>query len=151
MGRVECGRLKTVRGENQKQTIIFFEEGCLAREVTNNNPLLFCVIQQRLSLSDARGHSVTLLEKISINMVEVETENKKHVAGLWAARSRQRVVGVLEPETEEENQLGLTTPVVPELAEAEALTTENLEKYVETNSRWVAVGNRCSLSQCRCI
>ena len=71
-------------------------------------------------------------------MVEVETEKRKHATGLWAARSRQRCVGVHEPEMEEDNQVGPTTPVVPELAEAEALTTENLEKYVETNSRWVS-------------
>lgn len=62
---------------------------------------------------------------------------KKHAAGLWAARSRQRCVGVHQPQTEVD-QLGPSTPIVPERAEAEGLSTEALEKHLSTNSRWVS-------------
>lgn len=61
---------------------------------------------------------------------------KKHAVGLWAARSRQRCVGVHQPQAEVD-QLGPITPVVPERAEAEGLSTEALEKHISTNSRWV--------------
>lgn len=61
---------------------------------------------------------------------------KKHAVGLWAARSRQRCVGVHQPQAEVD-QLGPSTPVVPERAEAEGLSTEALENHISTNSRWV--------------
>lgn len=75
---------------------------------------------------------------------------------LWAARSRQRCVGVQETENEDDQQqqqqqLGpgmgmgmgpgmgpapVATPVVPERAQAEALSTVRLEKLIGTNSRY---------------
>lgn len=75
---------------------------------------------------------------------------------LWAARSRQRCVGVQETENEDDQQqqqqqLGpgmgmvpgpgmgpapVATPVVPERAQAQALSTDRLEKLIETNSRY---------------
>lgn len=58
--------------------------------------------------------------------------------GGWAARSRQRCVGVHEPDPEE-NVVG-TTPVVPERAQAEGITAENLEKYLDVNSRCERLG-----------
>lgn len=65
---------------------------------------------------------------------------------LWAARSRQRCVGVLETENEDDHQqqhqLGPAVPVntvVPERAQAEALTADRLEKFIETNSRYSCV------------
>lgn len=61
---------------------------------------------------------------------------KKHAVGLWAARSRQRCVGVHQPQAEVD-QLGPSTPIVPERAEAEGLSTEALEKHISTNSRCV--------------
>lgn len=53
--------------------------------------------------------------------------------GGWAARSRQRCVGVHQPDPEE--NLVNTTPVVPEKAQAEVLSSEKLEKYLDANSR----------------
>lgn len=61
---------------------------------------------------------------------------KKPTVGLWAARSRQRCVGVHQPEAEVD-QLGPSTPVVPERAEAEGLGSEHLDKYLATSSRCV--------------
>lgn len=54
--------------------------------------------------------------------------------GGWAARSRQRCVGVHEPDPEE-NVVG-TAPVVPERSQAETITAESLEKFLDTNSRY---------------
>ena len=77
---------------------------------------------------------------------------------LWAARSRQRCVGVQETENEDDQQqqqqLGpgmgvgmgpgpgmgpapVATPVVPERAQAEALSTDRLENLIKTNSRYL--------------
>lgn len=61
---------------------------------------------------------------------------KKPTVGLWAARSRQRCVGVHQPEAEVD-QLGPSTPVVPERAEAEGLGSEHLDKHLATSSRCV--------------
>lgn len=69
-------------------------------------------------------------------MCDVATE-KKPTVGLWAARSRQRCVGVHQPEAEVD-QLGPTTPVVPERAQAEVLSTENLGKHLDANARFDA-------------
>lgn len=89
---------------------------------------------------------------------------------LWAARSRQRCVGVQETETEDDQQqqqqqlgpgmgmgvgpgLGgpgappVATPVVPERAQAEALSPEKLEKLIETNSRYFLRG--VFVAECR--
>lgn len=68
-------------------------------------------------------------------MCDVLPEKK---VSLWAARSRQRCVGVLETETEVDQHQGPApthTPVVPERAQAEALGADKLEKIVETNAR----------------
>lgn len=86
---------------------------------------------------------------------------------LWAARSRQRCVGVLETENEDDqqHQTGqgpgpgpgpghgpgpVMTPVVPERAQAEALTTDRLEKCIETNSRCVLFVTVTAVC-CRCV
>lgn len=71
---------------------------------------------------------------------------------LWAARSRQRCVGVQETENEDDQQqqqLGpgmgmgggpgaapVATPVVPERAQAEALSADRLDKLIQNNSRY---------------
>lgn len=68
-------------------------------------------------------------------MCDVLPEKK---VSLWAARSRQRCVGVLETETAVDQHQGLVpthTLVVPERAQAEALDADKLEKIFETNSR----------------
>lgn len=68
-------------------------------------------------------------------MAEVSTEKRKAVKGLWAARSRQRCVGVQQMEAEVDQPVP-STPVVPERAQAETLTTEELEKHLDINARW---------------
>lgn len=66
-------------------------------------------------------------------MCDVLPEKK---VSLWAARSRERCVGQFQTETEVDQHLGPVTPVVPERAQAEGLSTERLEKYIKTNSRY---------------
>ncbi len=86
----------------------------------------------------------------STTMAKDAAPEKK--VSLWAARSRQRCVGVIsndndddQPQQPQQQQLGpgpgqvIATPVVPERAQAEALTTERLEKVIETNSRCAGV------------
>lgn len=73
-----------------------------------------------------------------LKMCDVVKEKKPHIGGLWAARSRQRCVGVIQAEAEVD-QLATGTPVVPERAQAEVLSTENLDKYLDANSRYGCV------------
>lgn len=68
-------------------------------------------------------------------MGDVVKEKKAVVGKPWAARSRQRCVGVIHAEAEVD-QLAMGTPVVPERAQAEVLSTENLDKYLDANSRY---------------
>lgn len=70
-------------------------------------------------------------------MCDVLPEKK---VSLWAARSRERCVGQFQTETEVDQQLGPVTPVIPERAQAEALSAERLEKYIKTNSRYETGG-----------
>lgn len=57
--------------------------------------------------------------------------------GGWAARSRQRCVGVVEKDPEGDDSLAAGPPVVPEKAQANALTTEELTQHLDANSKCV--------------
>lgn len=60
--------------------------------------------------------------------------------GGWAARSRQRCVGVVEKDLEGEDSVAAGPPVVPEKAQASMLTTEELTKHLDANSRYADDG-----------
>lgn len=55
--------------------------------------------------------------------------------GGWAARSRQRCVGVVEKDPEGEDNSITGPPIVPEKAQATVLSTEELDKHLDANSR----------------
>lgn len=60
--------------------------------------------------------------------------------GGWAARSRQRCVGVVEKDPEGEDSIAVGPPVVPEKAQASLLTAEELTKHLDANSRYAEDG-----------